>query len=153
MQVTAGVHRVRRRRVQAHRVRLGVAQGLRVLLDELAATLVVAGRERSVSDRVEGRLVQATTAIDVRRRRRQAVAWSEERRHVERVRGKELPVQDGEVDESICCLRVSQACSQRSERADTNRLQLRQALILGGKGESAARRARRSGVVVESGSS
>lgn len=71
-----------RRVVHIHRVRFGVAHGLGELFDEFIATLMVAGWEGSVADRVELGLVQATTAVDVRRCR-QAVACRVERRHNE----------------------------------------------------------------------
>jgi hypothetical protein len=43
---------------------------------------MVTRRERCVVDRIECGFIQATTAVDVRRSRGQAVAWSEERRHL-----------------------------------------------------------------------
>lgn len=52
-------------------------------------------------DRIKGRIIDAATNVDIRRSERQAVAWCEERRHLEG--GREIPVQDGEVDEIDRC--------------------------------------------------
>jgi len=86
--IPSTVHWVGRYRVHTHRVRFGIDQGLRVLFNELRAALVVARWERSVTNRIERGFIQTTTAVDVGRRGGQAVAWSEERRHLdeERVR-------------------------------------------------------------------
>jgi hypothetical protein len=83
MDVASSIHRVDGLGVQVHRSRLGVAKRLRILFDELIATLMVARRESCVTNRVERWVFHATT-VDMGRRRQAMVAWDEEGRHLEK---------------------------------------------------------------------
>ena len=82
-QISAVVHGVRRLRVHVHRSELRVAGWLGILFDEITTILGVTGRERRLSDHVEGVFIlHPATTSDVGRGRRKALeAGNEERRH------------------------------------------------------------------------